>query len=80
MGCETFQNGTSLVVLNQTKCQENSQCWGEKQINVGRNVKDCFLLSNRTQYLDKDGWQPLLVATESFDIVSSENKTSLKVP
>ncbi|CAB4004510.1 Hypothetical predicted protein [Paramuricea clavata] len=79
VGCETFQDGSSLVVLNQTvKCHEKSECWGEKEVNIGREVTECSLLPDQTQYLHKDGWQRLLVETESFDVVTNENKTSLK--
>ena len=80
VGCETFQDGSFLVVLNQTiKCHEKSECWGEKEVNIGREVTECSLLPDQTQYLHKDGWQRLLVETESFDVVTNENKTSLKV-
>ena len=80
VGCETFQDDSSLLILNKTsKCQE-SECWGEKEINVGtRNVTECSLLPNQVQYLHKDGWQPLSMATNSLVVVASENKVLLKV-
>ncbi|CAB4004511.1 Hypothetical predicted protein [Paramuricea clavata] len=79
VGCETFQDDSSLLILNKTsKCQE-SECWGEKEINVGTwNVTECSLLPNQVQYLHKDGWQPLSMATNSLVIVTSENKVLLK--
>ena len=81
VGCETFKDNSSLIVLTQTKqCEYKSECLGKKEINVDRNVTKCALLSNQAQYFHKDGWQPLtVVETESFDVVISENKTLLKV-
>ena len=80
VGCETFKDNSSLIVLNQTKqCEYKSDCLGKKEINVGRNVTKCLLLPNQTQYFHKDKWQLLLAKTESFDVVISGNKTLLKV-
>ena len=56
-----------------------SECSGQKEINIGKNVTECFLVSNKTQYLHKDGWKRLLVETESLDIVAIENRVLLKV-
>lgn len=80
VGCETFKDGSSVVVLNQTEQrQQKPECLVEKEINVGRNVTKCSLLSNQTQYLHDDRWQPLLEKTDSLAVVASENKTLLKV-
>ena len=80
VGCETFEDNSSLIVLTQTKqCEYKSECLGKKEINVGRNVTKCSLLPNPAQYFHKNGWQPLLVETESFDVAISGNKTLLKV-
>lgn len=59
------------------KCQDKSECSGEKEINVGRTVTECSLLPN--QYLPRDGWEPLSVKTDIFDVVTNESKTLLKV-
>ena len=80
VGCETFKDNSSLIVLNQTKqCEYKSECLGKKEINVGRNVTKCSLLLNPAQYFHKNGWQPLLAKTESFDFVISGNKSLLNV-
>lgn len=80
VGCETFEDGSSVVVLNQTEqCQEISECSGEKEIDVKRTVTECSLLTHKAQYLHKDGWKPLSVKTNSFDVVTNESKTLLKV-
>ena len=80
VGCETFKDSSSVIVLNQTKqCQDKSECFEEKEINVDRKVTNCFLLPNQAQYLNKDGWQPLSVKTDMIDVLTSRNKTLLKV-
>ena len=66
--------------MNETsKCVEQSKCLGEKEINIGKNVTECFFMSNKTQYLHEDGWKSLLIETESFDVVAKENRVLLKV-
>ena len=80
VGCETFKDNSSLIVLNQTKqCEYKSECLRGKEINVGRNLTKCAPLPNQAQHFHEDRWQPLLVETGVFDVVISENKTLLKV-
>jgi hypothetical protein len=79
--CEKFQDGSSVLILNKTsQCEETSECLGEKEINVSRNVTECSLSSKQAaEYLHKDEWETLSVETDSFDVVTSENNVSLKV-
>ncbi len=78
--CEKFQDGSSVLILNKTsQCEETSECLGEKEINVSRNVTECSLSPNQAEYLHKDEWETLLVETDSFDVVTSENNVSFKV-
>ena len=80
VGCETLKDGTSVMVLNQTKqCQDKSECLGEKEINVDKKVTNCSLLPSQAQYLNKDGWQTFLGKASRFDVVTSGNKILLKV-
>ena len=80
VGCEIFKDGSSLAVLNQTtKCEEISQCLGEKEILVRTKFLECSLLRNKTSYLLKDGWQPLMTKRESLDVVVNGSKLLLKV-
>ena len=65
-GCETFADGSSMIILNKTKCKENSECLGEKEINLRKTR--CSLLSNQSQYLHNETWKPLEIKNDSFEI------------
>ncbi len=77
VGCETFTDGLSLLILNKPKCEEGSECLGEKEISLSETK--CSLLPNKTQYLHNNTWKPLQIKTGSFAISSSDGKVSLKV-
>ncbi|CAB4031177.1 Hypothetical predicted protein [Paramuricea clavata] len=76
VGCEIFADGSSLVILNKTKCEEQSDCLGEKRIRLSETK--CFLLPNKIQYLHNDTWKALEIMNGSFVMSSSVHKMSLK--
>ena len=76
VGCETFADGSSIIILNKTKCEENSECLGEKEIDLTKTR--CNLLPNRTQYLHNDTWTPLEMKNGCFEIAVNI-QVSLKV-
>ncbi|CAB3988118.1 Hypothetical predicted protein [Paramuricea clavata] len=76
VGCQTFADGSSLVILNKTKCEKESECLGEKEIKFSK--AKCLLLPNKTQYLHNDTWKALEKKNGNFFISSSANKVSLK--
>ena len=76
VGCKTFADGSSIIILNKTKCEQNSECLGEKEIDLTKTR--CSLLLKRTQYLHNDTWTPLEMKKGSFRIAVSI-KASLKV-
>ena len=61
-----FADGSSLIILNKTKCEEKSECSGEKEINLMKH--GCSILPNRTQYLHNDTWKALEIKNGSFEI------------
>ena len=67
VGCEMFADGLSLIILNKTKCEENSECSGEKEIDLMKH--GCSILPNRTQYLHNDTWKALEIRNGSFETV-----------
>ena len=77
IGCETFADRSSLVILNKKKCEEQSKCLGEKVISM-KGTK-CFVLPNKTQYLHNNKWEAMEIKTGSFAMFSSMDKVSLKV-
>jgi hypothetical protein len=80
VGCEVFADNSSLVILNQAKCKERSECSGEKMANLRIGKKKCRLLSNKTSYLHNDTWKALKIENGCFDIRSySNDKVYLKV-
>ena len=73
-----FADGSSLIILNKTKCEENSECSGEKEIDLMKH--GCSILPNRTQYLHNDTWKALEITPimkGSFEITA--DKPLLKV-
>ena len=76
VGCETFADGSSIIILNKTNCEENSECLGENEIDLTKTR--CTLLLNQTEYLYNDTWTPLEMKNGSLTIAVN-NKTSLKV-
>ncbi|CAB3998225.1 Hypothetical predicted protein [Paramuricea clavata] len=76
VGCDTFVDGSHLLILDKTKCEEQSECLGEKKIKLS-NTK-CFLLPNKTQYLHNDTWKALEIQNDSFEI--TVDKESLPNP
>ena len=66
VGCETFADGSSIITLNKTKCEENSECLGEKKIDLAKT--GCTLLPHQSQYLHNDTWTPLEMKNGSFKI------------
>ena len=78
VGCETFADGSSIITLNKTKCEENSECLGEKEIHLMKTR--CTILTHQSQYLHNDTWKPLKMKNGSFEIeVNSQVYVSLKV-
>ena len=77
--CETFADASSLVILNKTlNCEK--KCLAEKETNVnGKNITECFLLQDQTQYLHKDKWKTLSFHKDSLDVVTNKTKVLLKV-
>ena len=76
VGCEAFVDGISIIILNKTKCEENSECSGEKEIDLKKT--GCSFLLNQTQYLQNDTWTPMEMKKGSFEIAVNI-KVSLKV-
>ncbi|XP_028410778.1 uncharacterized protein LOC114533460 [Dendronephthya gigantea] len=75
--CDTFVDGSSLVILNKTKCEEKeSECIGTKTVSL--EEMKCFFLPNRTQYLHNETWQSLEIKNSSLRITSTEDKVHLK--
>ena len=75
MGCETFVDGSSLIILNKTKCEENSECSGEKEIVLKKH--GCSILPNKTQHLHNDTWKALKIKNKSF--IMTADRPVLKV-
>ena len=61
-----FADGSSLIVLNKTKCKENLECSGEKKIDLPKT--GCSILPYKTQYLHNDTWRALEIKNGSFEI------------
>ena len=66
VGCETFADGSPLLILDKTKCEEQSECLGVKEIRLSKTK--CFLLPNKTQYIHNDTWKALEIKNGSFAI------------
>jgi hypothetical protein len=76
VGCETFADGSSVIILNKPKCEEKSEYSGEKAIDL-RKTK-CSLLPHKSEYLHNDTWKPLEMKNGSFSIKTTE-RVSLQV-
>ena len=76
VGCETFADGSSIIILNKTKCEEKSEYLGEKEIDL--NKTSCSLLPHKFQYLHNDTWKPLEMKNGSFSIKTMQ-RVSLQV-
>jgi hypothetical protein len=74
VGCEVFADGSPLLILHKTKCEERSECLGNKEISLSKTK--CFLLPNKTQYLHNDTWKTLEMKNGSFAI--TVDKVSLQ--
>ena len=73
-----FADGSSLIILNKTKCEENSECSGEKEIDLKKH--GCNILPNKIQYLQNDAWKAFKITQikkGSFEITAG--KPLLKV-
>ena len=66
--CEMFADGSSLIILNKTKCEEHSECSGEKEIILTKS--GCSILTNKTQYLHNDTWKALEIKNKSFVMIA----------
>ena len=76
VGCEVFADGSPLLILDMTTCEEQSECLGGKEIKLSDTK--CFLLPNKTQYLHNDTWKALEIKNGSFAI--TVDKVSLPNP
>ena len=72
-----FADSSSLIILNKTKCEEHSECSGEKKIDLTKT--GCSILPNKTQYLHNDTWRALEINNGSFEIATDHDRPSLKV-
>ena len=63
-----FADGSSLIILNKTKCEQNSECSGEKEIDLMKH--ECSILPNETQYLHNDTWKALNIKNKSFVMIA----------
>ena len=72
VGCKMFADGSSLIILNKTKCDEPSECSGKKEIDLTRTWHGCSMLPNKTQYLHNDTWRALEVKNGSFEITPGQ--------
>ena len=68
-------DGSSLIILNKTKCEEHSECSGEKEMKLMKT--GCNILPNKTQYLHNETWRTLEIKNGSFEI--TVDKPFLKV-
>ena len=66
VGCEMFEDGSSLIILNKTKCEEHSECSGENEIDLPKTGYS--ILPYKTQYLHNDTWRALEIKNGSFEI------------
>ena len=62
-----FADASSLIILDKTKCEENSECLAEKEIDLMKH--GCSILPNKTQYLHNDTWKALEMRNGSFETV-----------
>ena len=73
VGCETFADGSSMVIVNVSKFdKENS----EKEIDLKK--PRCSLLANKLQYLYNDKWKKLK-SNNSSVAIAVDSKVSLQV-
>ena len=61
-----FADSSSLIILDKIKCEEHSECSGEKEIDLTRT--GCSILTNKIQHLHNDTWKALEENTGSFEI------------
>ena len=90
VGCETFADGSSIIILNNTECEEKSEYLGEKSEYLGEKSEysgekgidlrktSCSLLPHKSEYLHDDTWKPLEMKNGSFSIKTMD-KVSLQV-
>ena len=66
VGCERYEDGSSILVLNDRRQNKTLECVGEKIIGMRKTT--CSLLPNKTQYLHNETWKALEMKTASFEI------------